>query len=1057
MKKKLGRKVLSLLLATLMLLGAVPFSGSGNLFAPTANALIEGDYEYEVVGGFATIKRAASSISGDVIIPSTLGGYTVTAIGVNAFYNRTSITSVLIPNTVTSIGERSFQVCTALTNITIPNSVTSIGYGAFFYCSAITGFDVADDNPNYSSADGVLFNEDKTLLIQYPVGNPRTSYTVPGSVTNIGHYSFDGCGFLTDIVIPNSVTSIGGWVFSNCISLTNIFIPGSVMNIGVHAFYKCAALTSVTLENGVTSIGDSAFAECVALTGITVPKSVTNIGTSVFNGCNKLTSIDVAADNPKYSSTDGVLFNKDKTLLIKYPIGNTRTSYTVPAGVTGIGVAAFESCEFLTDVTINSGVKNIGFRAFAYCENLTGINLPDSVTSIGEDAFDSTGYYYDDSNWENDVLYIDNCLVNTRNTISGDYTIKDGIITVADGALSYCYNLTGITIPNSVTSIGYAAFNACEALASITLGNGVTSIGQGAFYGCTSLTDITIPKSVMRIGDDAFGSCNMLASIDVAADNPDYLSEDGVLFNKDKTRLIQYPIGNSRTSYTVPVGVTSIGAYAFSACEFLTDVTINTGVTNIDLEAFSYCENLTGINLPDSVTSIGFDAFKYTGYFNDDSNWENDVLYIGNHLIMANDSLSGNYAIKDGTITVADEAFYFCKNLTGITVPNSLKAIGGYAFYNCFNLISITLPDSVSFIGAWAFYGTGYYNDNSNWEDGALYIGNHLIRVAPSLVGDYVIKDGTITIGGEALYNCILTGVTVPKSVANIGWWVFYLCTNLTEIEVADDNPNFSSEDGVLFNKDKTTLLQYPLGNARTSYTVPVGVTKIAFGAFESCTSLTEVIVPDSVTDIDYCAFYNCSNLTSITIPESVASIGYEVFIGCDSLTIFGVPGSYAETYANENNINFSAIGGGGDALSPADGSDSVIDRDNGTIYGLEPGISREEFESNFVSVGNGYSLQYSADVIGTGTVVTVLDENDEVVETYTIVIFGDISGDGAISAVDALMALKAASGALELSEIKQMAGNVDGNANVSSVDALDILHCSTGKKNINQVTGLTA
>ena len=526
--------------------------------------------------------------------------------------------------------------------------------------------------------------------------------------------------------------------------------------------------------------------------------------------------------------------------------------------------------------------------------------------------------------------------------------------------------------------------------------------------------------------------------------------------------------------------VTVIGEQAFYNHTSITSVLIPNTVTSIGERAFQSCTALTNITIPDSVNSIGLSAFQETGYYNDNSNWEDDVLYICNQLIEVKDTISGDYTVKDGTITIADYAFYQCQNLTGITIPNSVKAIGNYAFYACYNLtgitipngveyigelafcfcyglISITLPDSVNFIDSWAFYETGYYNDNSNWENDVLYIDNHLISVGPSLIGDYVIKDGTITIGAQALYDCVLTGVTVPKSVANIGLWVFYLCKNLTKIEVADDNPNFSSEDGVLFNKDKTTLLQYPPGNARTSYTVPVGVTKIALGAFESCASLTEVIVPGGVTDIDYWAFHNCSNLTSITIPESVTTIGDEVFIGCDSLTIFGVPGSYAETYANENNINFSAIGGGGDALSPADGSDSVIDRDNGTIYGLEPGISREEFESNFVSVGNGYSLQYSADVIGTGTVVTVLDENDEVVETYTIVIFGDISGDGKINAVDALMALKAASGTLELSEIKQMAGNVDGNANVSSIDALEILHCSTGKKNINQVTGLVA
>jgi hypothetical protein len=883
MKNKLGRKVLSLLLATLMLLGAVPFSGSGNLFAPTANALIEGDYEYEVDGGFATITYVDESISGDITVPSTLGGYTVTVIGEDAFaycgfltsvtlpntvtvignssfYYCDSLTGISIPNSVTSIGHCAFDSCTSLTDVTIPNSVTNIGYLAFYSCESLTSFDVADDNPAYSGEDGVLFNKNKTQLIQYPIGNPRTSYTVPGSVTVIGGCSFEYCNFLDDIIIPGSVTNIGENAFRACNSLTSIIIPDSVTSIGNSAFSDCESLASVNLGNGVTSIANDAFYGCISLTGITIPKSVMSIGEYAFGSCDMLASIDVAADNPKYSSADGVLFNKDKTQLIQYPIGNPRTSYTVPAGVTGIGMAAFRGCEVLTDVTINTGVTNIDDEAFEYCGNLTGINLPDSVTSIGEDAFDRTGYYYDDSNWEDKVLYIGSHLIMAKYSLSGDYAIKDGTITVADDAFYFCENLTGITIPNSVTSIGDYAFQECRQLTVVTVPNSVTSIGYCAFFDCSTLT-----------------------SIDVAADNPDYSSEDGVLFNKDKTQLIQHPIGNPRTSYTVPDSVTSIGDCAFRDCESLTD-----------------------IKVPDSVRSIGEEAFYGTGYYNEDSNWENEVLYIGNHLIEVDYSIAGEYTIKDGIKTVADGAFAFCNDLSGIIFPNSLTDIGNNAFFNCKSLTSVTVPEGVRSIGDEAFAG--------------------------------------------------------------------------------------------------------------------------------------------------------CNFLASVTIPASVTSIGDDAFLRCaDNLTIFGFAGSYAETYANENNINFSAIGGGGDALSPADGSDSVIDRDNGTIYGLEPGISREEFESNFVSVGNGYSLQYSADVIGTGTVVTVLDENDEIVETYTIVIFGDISGDGKINAVDALMALKAASGALELSEIKQMAGNVDGNANVSSVDALDILHCSTGKKNINQVTGLTA
>ena len=284
-----------------------------------------------------------------------------------------SIKTVTISSGVTSIGDRAFLDCDNLTSVTIPNSVTSIGDGAFSWCENLT------------------------------------SVTIPNSVTSIGDSAFEGCSSLTSVTIPNSVTSIGVCAFSECY-ITSVTIGNGVTSIGDGAFQYCTSLVSVTIPNSVTSIGSCAFYSCDNLTSITIPNSVTSIGDGAFEDCNNLASITVNSNNNNYSSQDGVLFNKNKTTLIQYPIGNTRTSYTIPNSVTSIGDSAFNFCYKLTSVTIPNSVTSIGDFAFEDCSSLTSVTIPNSVTSIGRYAFHR------------------------------------------------CDNLTSVTIPNSVTSIGDHAF-----------------------------------------------------------------------------------------------------------------------------------------------------------------------------------------------------------------------------------------------------------------------------------------------------------------------------------------------------------------------------------------------------------------------------------------------------------------------------------------------------------------------------------------------------------------------------------------------------------------------
>lgn len=361
-----------------------------------------------------------------VVIPDS-----VTSIGNYAFYNCTSLTSISIPDSVKSIEDKAFYNCISLANIELPNSITSIGSWAFYKCTSLT------------------------------------SIEVPDSVTSIDASAFSNCTSLTSITIPDGVTSIEDYTFSNCTSLTSITIPNSVTSIGSWAF-QYSGLTSITVPEGVTSLKDHAFGDS-NLTSITIPSSVTSIGYNIFNRCKSLISINVDENNANYCSVDDVMFNKDMTTLIRYPIKKSATSYTIPSSVTSIGSQAFSGCTGLTSITIPSSVTSIENYAFQSCTGLTKVVIPSSVTSIRNDAF--------------------------RN----------------------CASLTSITIPNGVTSIESNAFMSCASLTSITIPSSVTSIGVQVFSGCTNLTSVTFNSTTgWYVGDSKGAKTTAISSSKLA-------------------------------------------------------------------------------------------------------------------------------------------------------------------------------------------------------------------------------------------------------------------------------------------------------------------------------------------------------------------------------------------------------------------------------------------------------------------------------------------------------------------------------------------------------------
>ncbi|EJF39687.1 leucine rich repeat protein [Clostridium sp. MSTE9] len=362
----------------------------------------------------------------------------------------------------------------------------------------------------------------ENLTYDFDISNSTLTINGTGDMYYFGVSPWDNLN-VTTVKIEEGATSIGVGAFSFCHSLTSITIPDSVTVIGSQAFRDCTNLTNIAIPSMVTSINDEAFYGCENLTNITIPSNASSIGNEVFGGCTKLESINVDNSNASFISSDGLLFNRNKTMLLAFP-GGKKGSYAIP-----------------------NSVNEVGAYAFSRCDNLTNVTIPDSVISIGEHAF----------------------------------------------------------------------------------------------FG-TSLTNVLIPFSVTSIGTGAFASSFDLTSIDVAQDSKDYISADGVLFNKAKTELLCFPVGKSylfeNGKYTIPSSVTKIGEEAFSQC-LLDDVTIPSNVTEIGNSAFEFTTNLTSVTIPKSVTNIGDNAFwdckELTDVYYDGTQEDWNKISIGKY----NDSL----------------------------------------------------------------------------------------------------------------------------------------------------------------------------------------------------------------------------------------------------------------------------------------------------------------------------------------------------------------------------------------------------------------------------------
>ncbi|MEE0996007.1 MAG: leucine-rich repeat domain-containing protein [Paludibacteraceae bacterium] len=592
------------------------------------------------------------------------------------------------------------------------------------------------------------------------------------------------------------VTHIEALGFSDC-QVSNIVIPSSVTSIGDSAFHHCQILIKINIPSNVTSIGNGVFAGCSALGDITIPSSVTNIGDNAFRNCS---SLDLVINNTERNVTVGRnAFEGCKSVTWEIPDKESTGLQFEVSGTTAMVVkgdySKLDSAFIPSKVKIDGSVytvTGIANNAFSNYKNLTYVNVSEGVTNMGIATF------------------------------------------------SYCENLETVVLGEGIKKISSSLFNGCANLWDINIPASVTEIDGSAFEGCASLASIDIPANVTNIVEYAFYGCKNLASINVDDKNTTYASVDGVLYNKEKTILIQAP-GKIQGKFTIPSGVTNIASGAFGSCEGLTGVEIPNTVTSISEFAFENCTGLTNLTIPSSVKYIDWKAFK--GCENLDvviRNAEEDVTVGSGALddcksvtwkiidesesplkfkiltdstaeVTKENCVEGSVAIPskvviDGktysVVSIATYAFKNCKGLTNITIPSSVVSIGDYAFQYCKGLTNITIPTSV------------------------------------------------VKIGTDAFANSGLTTIELPSSITSIGFGLFLGCSDLVSVKI------------------------------------PSSVESIGESAFVDCTSLTNLELSSSVKSIGVMAFYNCKNLDLvIDNSEDNVEVAVQAFQDCKSVT----------------------------------------------------------------------------------------------------------------------------------------------------------------------------
>ena len=648
------------------------------------------------------------------------------------------------------------------------------------------------------------------------------------------------------------------------VSSTNstVNIPATVMDPNNQYTFNVTAIannstipnaTSVTMPNTIVLIEANAF-KGKNLRSIMIPSSVTTVGDGAFSQMAALTTINVAPGNTHFYSNDGVLIEKigSNDWVASYPVAKTGTEYAVPEGIYGVRIGAFQCAANLIKLTLPASLKespsSAEFTGYSSAAKLANIEV-----AAGNTAFKSIDGVLVSLDGKKLIAY-----PNAKPGAVSSFPAYQGVIGQPSASV--------YKIPDGVEIVGQAAFAQVNGLTAIEL-NKVKKLEKGAFDKQTKLRNVRLGSSVDTIEEGAFGGNQNLTAFDVDPLNPNYTSDDGVIYNADKTELVLFPGGKGGEYTTLPT-TTKIRRRAFYYNNVLAKVNFNKDLEVIDGDAFQATTELKNITFeaPARVKSIGTFAFQGSGL---------TELNIPASLQTVDWSAFGFSKLKK--ITVADgsqlqsinkEAFNGCKDLEEFTFEGSstLNKIQKDAFSGDDKLKSFVIPEKVTVLERGAFNGASGLETITFKQPATMtIIGEGAFQGAQALK-KIELPSTVTTISKDAFNTCSsLTEVVIPASVTTIDATGFQECAKLEKFTVDKNNTVYSSVDGFLLSKDKKTLVSFPPAKANTYYTMlPPTIETIGKQAFYFVQALENVTIPEKVKKIEDFAFDRVGNLNTI-------------------------------------------------------------------------------------------------------------------------------------------------------------------------------------------------
>ncbi len=822
----------------------------------------------------------------------------ITRIGDMAFANCENLNNMVIPSNVRTIKDSAFYNCKKITSITIPSSVTSIGASRVFYgCEKLTSINVELNNNNYSSENGILFNKNKTELIFYPEGKESVQYEIPSSVTSIKDEAFHNSK-LINIEIPSSVTTIGNLVFVDCINLTSIEIPSSV----------------------------------------------TSIGRMLFNFARNLKSINVDSNNKNYSSQDGVLFNKDKTKLIRHPEGKSAQGYQIPSSVTSIDNYAFHSCSISPDIIIPSNVTSIGDFVFFNAKRLTDITIPSSVISIGREIYtnkknfiihcyaDSTAHVYaKNESIKYDLIDgVSNISIKTNPTKT-NYIKGYENLDLSGGELTVNYTdsstLTISMTANGVTTSGFS--NETTGIKTVTVSYG----GKSTVFTVTvvekTATEITLKTIPTKVTYKQNESTIDLAGGEITVKYNDNTTEDKAI-NQNEVTVTGFDtstLGTKEITLTYDGQSVKFNIEIIQNIDYIengsgedTEITItgkgeeeskdiiipdninNKPVTGIGDGAFKDCDDLDSIEIPDSVTDIADNAFEGS----------EDTIIICNP-----GSKAEEYA-KDHDMSY----IYKDKTISGISVKTNPEKMSYIQKYETLDVtggrLTVTYTEegltSVLRMTSKGVETTGFNNNTVGPNELTIAFRENTTKLNVQIVAKSVTEVSLKTIPIKVTYKQNESTIDLTGGEITVKY-----NDNTTEDKAINQNEVTVTGFDTSTLGTKEITLTYDGQSVKFNIEIIQNIDYIENGSGED-TEITitgkgeeeskDIIIPDNinnkpVTGIGDGAFKDCDDLDSIEIPDSVTDIADNAFEGSEDTIIICNPGSKAEEYAKDHDMSY--------------------------------------------------------------------------------------------------------------------------------------------------------